>query len=179
MARKLLETINVNINILSPIHIGTGEYVDATEYLEEPGSIKFYSADQVNEGVIDIKRFNSMHNDAVSNRKESLPSLAKMVENGIVKLDEPYRTTIKGHPFACENKEIYTTLKSLNTPLLPGSTLKGIIRLHYFEIKSMVDGLRLFATIGKQEISHLMNSSLGLWKRGRDTRKATQDLFST
>ena len=84
MARKLLETINVNINILSPIHIGTGEYVDATEYLEEPGSIKFYSADQVNEGVIDIKRFNSMHNDAVSNRKESLPSLAKMVENGIV-----------------------------------------------------------------------------------------------
>ena len=48
------------------------------------GSIKFYSADQVNEGVIDIKRFNSMHNDAVSNRKESLPSLAKMVENGIV-----------------------------------------------------------------------------------------------
>ena len=153
MARKLLETINVNINILSPIHIGTGEYVDATEYLEEPGTIKFYSADQVNEGVIDIKRFNSMHNDAVSNRKESLPSLAKMVENGIVKLDEPYRTTIKGHPFACENKEIYTTLKSLNTPLLPGSTLKGIIRtaLLFREIKSMgFDGLeRLFANYRK------------------------------
>ncbi len=134
---KGLNKYYLKLTTLSPVHIGTGDVYEPTNFVIDDGwlyefdEVLFYKS--LNE--LDRKSFNSKINDwmqIIGFYKNYTEEAKKIYENKTPvtkKVEEKYKTTINKDGTKNKNQfEIHKTFKNPNTyrAIIPGSSIKGM-----------------------------------------------------
>ncbi len=137
MIKDDLHTYYFKIKTLNPIHIGTGEIYEPTNFVIDNGTfyqfdeILFYqSLNQIDKGLFNIKLNNWINLiDFYRSKVKEAKNIAKFECNVTNKVEQTYKKIKNNDGTTKQNQfQISQTLKNPNTyrAIIPGSSLKGM-----------------------------------------------------
>ena len=122
--------MNVNIKVISPVHIGSGEGYGASEYL--PVTLKNKSGEKVKtfKRISVSDYYISLDDDKRENFIENLSNTDFSLKDFDTKISNDFRKYLAINKCSAspKNQDIEETIKSLNKAYIPGSSLKGAIK---------------------------------------------------
>lgn len=128
-----------NVQVLSPVHIGSGERYTASEYIPSKAKTKKGNILNIIKRIDVSNYFLSLDDDKkddfladLSNPNFDLKSFDKKIPNEYTK----YRAINKSKKEIVPTQEITEAIKTLNELYIPGSSIKGAIRsaILYYEL---------------------------------------------
>lgn len=140
------EKIKVELETLSPAHIGSGERLTAFEYIQERNVLKVYPFDYFLSLLSQKPRLTDK-NILLKMREETI-SLDKIFEEYHLKDKPKYELRIVGN---LGRMQLETFIKNIEGPYIPGSEVKGAIRTAFIgsllledsqTLNNVIDGLK-------------------------------------
>ncbi len=122
----MMEKIDFELEVLSPVHIGSGEKITNWEYIIEGGYLKVYPYEHL---ISYLHKKNPKYLEVLRNSMRDKDfSLLKLKQTNI-NIGEPLYELKLALPLRTREVELF--IKSLGKPYIPGSELKGALRTAY------------------------------------------------
>ncbi|MBE0490774.1 MAG: type III-A CRISPR-associated RAMP protein Csm5 [Sulfurospirillum sp.] len=133
-----LNTFYLKLTTVSPMHIGTGDSYEPTNYVIDEGKLYgfdamlfYHSLSDLDKKSFDMKLHDWMQIiDFYKEHKTTAKNIARFECQVTKKVEEKYSTKVNKDGKKNTNQlEIFTTFKNPNThlPIIPGSSIKGML----------------------------------------------------
>jgi CRISPR type III-A-associated RAMP protein Csm5 len=132
-----VKRLKYKIEVLSPIHIGSGISYKPIDYIENREEILIFDERDVLDNIQEIHMLNNEFLNGISytgKRTEYYKNLDYFIDKGIIKKSILNKARIRAKNMSkdLKAKEIKGIMRNIQGPYIPGGTIKGIIRTAIF-----------------------------------------------
>jgi len=138
--------VGYRIEVLSPLHIGSGKKYKPIDYIEKKDEVLIFDEQDVIEHinpkfVLDNEMLRTISSSG--SRREYFKNLDYLIDRGIInkRILSQVRISAKKGCRDLKTKEIDATMRDIYGPYIPGSTIKGLIRTAIFYDYVMKKGI--------------------------------------
>lgn len=155
-------TFNLNINTLSPLHIGSGEYLSSTgEYLTTTDNVFFLDNDML---IEEIDREGYLQDFTAKILDSGVAfHFEKVLKEWGIEYNKHIRRQLKLNKTSLKidaNNTLYQFVKTNNQAYIPGSSFKGMLRTAVL-YKILIDNPKMVQRIEK-ELEDILDEGKGL-----------------
>ncbi|MCS6958112.1 MAG: type III-A CRISPR-associated RAMP protein Csm5 [Aquificaceae bacterium] len=124
--RSLREVKVATIRVLSPVHVGDGEKLTSLDYIYEGNRLCVYTFQSLLKAIEKSPKKNDLYKLLKVEVLRENASLKSVCENLQLKPEPLYSLEVRGQ---LRTSQVETFIKNLHGPYLPGSEIKGALRL--------------------------------------------------